>query len=543
MIFYIPILITILLLIIFVQHRNKLIKKKISEDVQKKWGSKYIKDEVPLNYIDKYFKLQISKTENNYYQIISNDISKDLSLDNVFNSIDRTISGIGQQYLYYKFRVIQKINSNREFNSLTDKFLTNKDEAIQSQIILSRLANKHELVSLLNEEEITKPKYLSLIYFSTICVCLIIGISIYNPLFLIALLPFFVINFGFHYKNKWQILDLSNSINQLTTSFQVAKKLETIPIINNHFRKKSFLNTISVIAKKSFFITKTSHFSNDLNIVVWLFFELIKILSNFESIVLFNIIASLNKEKKAIHSLFVFIGEVDSALSIASLKYENTAVCIPEFNQDNKLNIEDLIHPLVTNYIPNNLKLNENSVLITGSNMSGKTTFIRSVAINSILAQNFNFCFATKYNAPYYKISSSIQNADNVLEKTSFFFQEVKRLKTIVDNSKSNDNYLFIIDEIFKGTNTKERILGAYSILKYINKKHHTVLITTHDTELADQLENNNYSSYYFQEEVNEKQLTFDYLIKKGKLLNGNALQILKLNDFPIEILTDCKLK
>ena len=180
-------------------------------------------------------------------------------------------------------------------------------------------------------------------------------------------------------------------------------------------------------------------------------------------------------------------------------------------------------------------------MLLTGSNMSGKTTFIRTVAINSILAQTLNICFADKYSAPFYKIYSSIRITDDLLDNTSYYLQEVLTIKELIGASKDTNPCLFVLDEIFKGTNTVERISGGKAILSYLNKKNHTVLVSTHDIELTELLVKDNYDLYHFSEKIEDNNLFFDHKIKPGRLKTRNAIKILDLYKYPSEIITGAK--
>jgi DNA mismatch repair ATPase MutS len=173
--------------------------------------------------------------------------------------------------------------------------------------------------------------------------------------------------------------------------------------------------------------------------------------------------------------------------------------------------------------------------------MSGKSTFIRTVAIKSILAQTLHICFAASYTATFFKVYSSIQISDNLLEGTSYYLQEVLAIKELVDASKNKNPCLFVLDEIFKGTNIVERISGGKAILSYLNHENNTVLVTTHDIELTALLEKEAYKLYHFSEEIESNNFFFDHKIKEGKLTTRNAIQILDLCKYPLEIITDAK--
>jgi len=122
-----------------------------------------------------------------------------------------------------------------------------------------------------------------------------------------------------------------------------------------------------------------------------------------------------------------------------------------------RFSTEEMIHPLIENCVSNNVDLDGKSMLLTGSNMSGKTTFIRTVAINSLLAQTLHISFAKKFVAPFYKTYTSIRITDDLLDDTSYYLEEVNTIKKLIDVSEDSYPCLFILDEIFKGTNTIER--------------------------------------------------------------------------------------
>ncbi|MGO3183903.1 MAG: MutS-related protein [Aequorivita sp.] len=173
--------------------------------------------------------------------------------------------------------------------------------------------------------------------------------------------------------------------------------------------------------------------------------------------------------------------------------------------------------------------------------MSGKSTFIRSVSINSVLAQTLNICFAAEYISPFFKLYSSIRITDDLLEDTSYYLEEVLTVKELIDASNKADPCLFVLDEIFKGTNTIERVSGGKAILSYLNKGNNIVLVSTHDIELTDILSKEKFDLYHFSEQIKNNELTFDHKLKAGRLETRNAIKILELYNYPSEIIKDAR--
>ena len=172
--------------------------------------------------------------------------------------------------------------------------------------------------------------------------------------------------------------------------------------------------------------------------------------------------------------------------------------------------------------------------------MSGKTTFLRSVAVNTILAQSIYTCFADGYEAPFMKLFSSIRIDDNLLTGKSFYLEEVNVMGSLISEVKSDQQNIFILDEVFKGTNTIERIASAKAILSYLNKFDNVIFVSTHDIELAKMLVGE-FDLYHFTEIIDDSQLCFDHELKVGPLKTKNAIKILEISGFPSEIINEAK--
>jgi ABC-type molybdenum transport system ATPase subunit/photorepair protein PhrA len=536
---------TLLVLIVIFQVTNHLKKKrilKLKHKLLNDWGSSKEEEYYNFNSIRKYFIN--NKRKEKAFHIISEKIENDLDIEELFKFIDRTTSKIGQQYLYYKLRTIGSIDDLLKFDSLTSCFLKNKTLRINSQLLLSQLSSKnvYDLEDLLNGLQIKKSKILWLVYLLTLSTFVLLFLGFYNPIFFVFIIPIYIINAGLHFKNKANVNYYLSGVNQLSKAHQIAKKLSEFNDIKNHYVNFSFLKKIENIKLKTAFLGfETNLLSNEYFFAFWIMIESFKILFNIEYIIFNSFIEAVTTEKKSIESLFVFIGELDSAIATASLKSSNATICTPEFTQEKEISVSKITHPLIKDCITNNLNIINKSVLLTGSNMSGKTTFIRTIAINSILAQTLNICFAEKYKAPFFKLYSSIRISDNLLNNTSYYLEEVLTIKKLIDISRNESPCLFVLDEIFKGTNTIERIAGGKGILSYLNKGNNVVLVSTHDIELAQLLKSDNYELYHFSEKISHNELLFDHKLKFGELKTRNAIKILELYNYPKEIITDAR--
>ena len=198
------------------------------------------------------------------------------------------------------------------------------------------------------------------------------------------------------------------------------------------------------------------------------------------------------------------------------------------------LKAEGICHPLVSEPVANSITA-DRPVLLTGSNASGKSTFLKTLAVNAILAQTVHTVLADAYEASYFRILSSMALRDDLAKKESYYIVEIRSLKRIMDASEGQYPLLCFVDEVLRGTNTAERIAASSRILRYLAEKHALVFAATHDLELTSLL-NDVYENYHFSEQVRDDIVVFDYRLKPGKANSRNALKLLKMMDYPKEI-------
>ena len=515
--------------------------KKLKKRLLDQWGKPKSETHYHFFSIGRYF--ENNQHKNAAYYIVSDKTTIDLDLNEVFKYIDRTSSRIGQQYLYYKLRTIGTIEKLLQFESLTHLFEAKPDLRLKSQIHLSKLDSNdsYALEELINGKQIDKPKIFWLLQSLSILAIAAIIAAFFYPVFLLLLIPILAINSFFHYRNKDNINYYVNGVKQLSIALAVSKNLAQFAELTSFFKDFSFIKKIDSIRLRTEFIAFEKKLDNEFAAITWFLIELVKIQFNIEYIIFFSFIDAVNKEKESIEAMFQFIGEVDSAISLASLKSGENILCRPEFSKNKEVITKEIYHPLILNCVPNNLELIDSSLLLTGSNMSGKTTFIRTIAINSILAQTLYICFAKEYTAPFLKLFSSIRISDDITENTSYYLEEVLSIKEAIEASENDSPYLFVLDEIFKGTNTVERVSGGKAILSYLNKGPHIVLVSTHDIELTDLLKEEAYQLFHFTEQIDNEELFFDHKLKRGKLKTRNAIRILEMYNYPKEVIADAR--
>ena len=233
-----------------------------------------------------------------------------------------------------------------------------------------------------------------------------------------------------------------------------------------------------------------------------------------------------------IENWFDILGELESLISFSNLPRVCDNMSLPTFiDKKNITKATNMGHPLINNNkrICNDFNLDNNIFIISGSNMSGKTTFMRTVGINIVLACAGSYVCANSMSLSKMNIITSMRISDDLNEGISTFYAELKRIKKIIDQSHNDSNTLFLIDEIFRGTNSIDRLRGAEGVIKELCKSKVSGMITTHDLEVCNlENENTNILNYSFNEHYIDDEIYFDYKIKTGKSLTTNAEFLLK---------------
>ncbi|WP_134385269.1 MutS-related protein [Flavobacterium psychrophilum] len=528
----------ILMIIVYIT----LIRKKKSEKINSNNWFNEKDTNFDFYLISKYLNNRIN-IEKKYYQFITDKVSIDIDLDDVFKKTDRTISKIGQQYLYYKIRVIKNDFKQLEvFQNLIDYFKINQKQRNECIKELSNLntSNGYYFEELLNKDVITNKRLVKICLTINIVFIILIIITFFKHIFFLTLIPVFCTNLFFHYRNKGAINYHLDNISEFSKTLNTAKNILKIdPAIKTFFENIDFFEPLLKYEKTIKAIIIEKYFKNEYLLPFWLILELLKVSFNIEVILFNSLLQNINKHKEQMNDLYKFIGEIDSSISFVGFNLSGNHFCKPTFVNTKEIFVENLYHPIIPNCITNTLELKNKSMLLTGSNMSGKTTFVRALAINSIYSQTVNISFADCYKAPFFKIFSSIRTQDNINSNKSFYLDEVLTIKDFITSNNINEPHLFILDEIFKGTNTLERIAIGKAVLSFLNKQNNFVFVSTHDLELADLLVNDNFNLFHFSEDISDESLTFSHKLQKGKLQTRNAIRILGLYDYPNEIIDE----
>jgi len=240
--------------------------------------------------------------------------------------------------------------------------------------------------------------------------------------------------------------------------------------------------------------------------------------------------------------------ELEALISLANFAYLNPGYVFPKiiFEKNENQSIFEargLGHPLIPadQKICNDFSLNKTGqvFIVTGSNMSGKSTFLKTIGVNLCLAYAGSPVNAESFYSTLFQVFTSIKINDSIVDGFSFFYAEVRRLRALLDELQNDGSFplFFLIDEIFKGTNNRERLIGSRSYVQALVGQNGAGLIATHDLELvklADQFDS--IANYHFREDVIDGKMVFDYKLHPGPCPTTNALKIMQMEGLPVEL-------
>jgi len=249
-------------------------------------------------------------------------------------------------------------------------------------------------------------------------------------------------------------------------------------------------------------------------------------------------IARMQRLRVPLQAIFEAVGSLDATVSVAAWISRVPAHCCPKISSEQRIEIEDGYHPILSGAVTNSICLARQSALIVGSNMAGKTTFIKMIGTNIVLGRTLGICFASAAVIPRSPVMTSIRLEHSIESGKSHFFSEIERILLFLRTAEATGRGVFLIDELFRGTNTPERIAAAKAVLEQM-ARHAQVLATTHDVELQAYLERQ-FSIYHFTENPDLAEV-FDYKLHAGISHARNAIALLERIGFSDSIIGEAR--
>lgn len=517
-------------------------RKLFLERMMASWGKipqrEYSYDE--LEHISQFFR----KREKEGFYV--DDITwNDLDMDRIFALINQSISPIGDEYLYEILRKpVFEEEELKERQRLLEFFSEKEMERHKVQALLAGIrkpgnVSVYEAVSVTKEVEI-QGKGFQIVMCGAFFLSLLFFAAMPSP-GIFCFLGICILNIITYFMRKQDIDLYLTSFRCVIQLLEAQKNLEKlkIPELASYMEEgKRCRKELRTFQKGSFLVLEQSSTGGGME---GLIMDYIRMLTHIDLIKFSTMMKAMQEHQEEILGLMKIFGYLDAMISIASFRVSLPYYSIPELEMAGKayLKVENLYHPLLSHPVANSIEA-ENGILVTGSNASGKSTFLKNIAVNTILAQTIYTVTASEYQAPYFKVMTSMALRDDLERGESYFIVEIRSLKRILDETEKEGCLLCIIDEVLRGTNTIERIGASSRILAGLDREHVLSFAATHDIELSYILEDL-YENYHFEEEVKEHEVVFNYLLKKGRVTTRNAIRLLEMTGYPENLSEEAK--
>ena len=517
-------------------------RKLFLERMMASWGKipqrEYSYDE--LEHISQFFR----KREKEGFYV--DDITwNDLDMDRIFALINQSISPIGDEYLYEILRKpVFEEEELKERQRLLEFFSEKEMERHKVQALLAGIrkpgnVSVYEAVSVTKEVEI-QGKGFQIVMCGAFFLSLLFFAAMPSP-GIFCFLGICILNIITYFMRKQDIDLYLTSFRCVIQLLEAQKNLEKlkIPELASYMEEgKRCRKELRTFQKGSFLVLEQSSTGGGME---GLIMDYIRMLTHIDLIKFSTMMKAMQEHQEEILGLMKIFGYLDAMISIASFRVSLPYYSIPELEMAGKayLKVENLFHPLLSHPVANSIEA-ENGILVTGSNASGKSTFLKNIAVNTILAQTIYTVTASEYQAPYFKVMTSMALRDDLERGESYFIVEIRSLKRILDETEKEGCLLCIIDEVLRGTNTIERIGASSRILAGLDREHVLPFAATHDIELSYILEDL-YENYHFEEEVKEHEVVFNYLLKKGRVTTRNAIRLLEMTGYPENLSEEAK--
>ena len=506
-------------------------KNKLLVSLRKRWGT-FETQEIDSAEISKYFKKTAALRESKY--LVDERTWTDLDMDLIYSRLNQTLTIPGEQVLYALLKTPAFSRKPLEERSgVINRFIKDREQRERFQMVLSKLGKSGGkfVVDLLWDERPAPNKLAFLCPWLLLLIpaLVILGLS-GEHLGWAGLIALSLGNAVIHYRTKRKFSEDLPSIRYLGSMVKCASRLSFLqdPSLEACLKPlKSALDKVSNIVPKTALLSMGEN--NPL-------YEYLNILFLIEVRAFHSYLKLIERHENQLRDIFEGIGFLDAMVAASSYKVGLNESVEPELLDSAPfLNIESVAHPLLEKPVRNSVSLRKGGILVTGSNMSGKTTFIKAIGVNMLFAQTLHFCLAKKFSSSFFNTLTLIGRKDNIIEGKSYYLDEILTLLRIIQASRQDVPCLCLIDELFRGTNSVERISASTEVLLFLAKKNGLVFASTHDLELT-RLVAGAYVNYHFQEEIGEHGLVFTYQLREGPSETRNAIKLLRHVGYPEEI-------
>ena len=519
---------------------------------EKKWMARLYDDYFFLN--DKTIRAERFEKLNTLYlrhpmehQI--DDITwNDLGMDKLFQRMNYTLSSTGEEYLYYRLRTLNHSDSElKAFDDLVSYWEQHPDDRVRLHLCANKLGylGKYSLYDYIEnldylgersnlrhilQDLLFLPAILLGFFNMTACIIAVIGLMLYNMIT--------------YFREKGEIEPYITSFAYVLRLINVCEEAEqfSIPAARQIIEQIRNANRVlKPMRRNSFWVMSSNRGGQSSSDILGMLLDYVRMVFHVDLIKFNRMLQTLRKHTEEVDTLVMNFGLLECSAAIMIYRQSMCGWCRPEFTEQKCVDFREAYHPLLESPVKNSIRA-ERGVLLTGSNASGKSTFLKTVAVNAILAQSIYTCAADSACLSFFDVYSSMALRDDIGSGESYYIVEIKALKRILDAGSRGENILCFVDEVLRGTNTVERIAASTQIMKSLDSNNILCFAATHDIELTTLLERY-YDNYHFEEEVCDGDIVFHYKLLDGKAVTRNAIRLLQLIGYDEQIIQNAAMQ
>ena len=472
----------------------------------------------------------------------------DIDGERLYKNINRCYSSAGDEYLYYRMRTPLLKEDTEQFRKNEEIFKymqEHETERIQFQLMFASLGRtgKFSLYRYLEYLcELPVKKAITFIWPWIVMVLSVILLFV-NMYAGLAVLFFMIIYQNTTYMKKKKeiepyLVSFQYILRMLDTAEEVAKSVSDV-WKEEREELKVLRKELKEITGMNLWFISSDFSSNAATDIVSGILMFIKMLTHVDLFLFYRMLGQVSNHTEEVDRINCILGKMETDITISSLRNALPFYAIPTFDQEG-MKIEEAIHPLIDDAVSNSFEIDK-GMLLTGSNASGKSTFLKTVAICALFAQTLQTVPAKVYEAQRYRIYSSMSLRDDLENHESYYMVEIRSIKRILEAvSVDGNKVLCFVDEVLRGTNTVERIAAASEIMRSFSGENMLCFAATHDIELTYLLEDV-YVNYHFEEEIKNNDILFQYKLLKGPANTRNAIKLLSLMGYPDDLIENAE--
>lgn len=530
MILVITLAVFVPVVLVALNYRSRM---KLKQSIRQKWGTQPYQSR--LDQEESLKEAWLEEKKYHHYEAEVDDLTwYDLDMASIFALLNNTYSSVGSEALYKRLRNYN-FNDQKRYESLIKFFAENSVTREKVQYLFANLGKQDNNFSKQYLAEGGKnklPNTWLYVILGCIPILAILALPLQPALFLIVILLSFFLNVILYFTQKFRLERELTIMRYLVQTLVLAKKLSKVATpLQADIKEK--VKPFKGIEKFAF------SFRVKGNSEAEILFELVNMIFLLPLISYNYVLGKITRYNKAAISLWDNLGDLEVALAILNFRTYMPLTCQPVVKEGGVVS-QAIYHPLIQHAVANPVDWQKNT-LVTGSNASGKSTYVKSIAINCILAQSINTATAESFTLEPGHVLSSMAVEDDLFEGDSYFVAEIKSIKRLLDKVATNERCYCFIDEILKGTNTIERIAASSSVVEWLSQQASLAFVATHDIELTEILKNS-CDNLHFEEQVTaENGITFDYRLRQGAAKSRNAIALLGVLGYPATLVANAK--